>query len=208
MTWRTAHSLGVVLDEINAHAPRRSKISDGSVSSDVHKKQNPDSDHDPDAAGVVRARDFTHDPAGGLDCNDLAELLAAMLRLGRHPALGSGAYVIWNGRIISRARIGEGWRRYTGSNPHTKHLHLSVATAPSGYDSSMAWNLWPAKEPIVAKLQRPFFVRRALRSAEKAVARIDKQLATNPGAVQTQRLADARALVMAGCATLKEIKKQ
>lgn len=60
----------------------------------------------------------------------------------------------------------------------------------------------------MTKLQRPFFVRRALRSAEKAVARIDKQLATNPGAVQARRLADARALVMAGCATLKEIKKR
>jgi hypothetical protein len=33
--------------------------------------------------------------------------------------------IIWNGRIWTTARANEGWRRYTGPNPHTDHVHLS-----------------------------------------------------------------------------------
>src|SRR5690606_29393833 len=141
-TWRTARSLDVLLDEINAHAPKRSKVSDGSIGDTAHSART--SDHNPNAAGVARARDFTHDPAGGLDCNDLAERLARLLR-SNHPAMATGAYIIWNRRIISRDRLREGWRPYTGSNGHTKHLHLSVTTIAGspGYDSTVSWGLWP-----------------------------------------------------------------
>lgn len=34
-------------------------------------------------------------------------------------------YVIWNRRIWSAYRAGEGWRRYTGYSPHTDHIHIS-----------------------------------------------------------------------------------
>lgn len=147
MTWRMAASLDVLLNEVNAAAPHRSKASDGGIGDAAHASR--DSDHNPwvkDAkgVGVVRARDFTHDPTHGLDCNALADHLENLL--GKHPALGSGAYIIWNGRIISTARRAEGWRRYTGSNPHTKHLHLSVAT--SGYDAATAYG-WPPKRKVV-----------------------------------------------------------
>lgn len=135
MSWRVARSLDNLLDEVNTAAPNRSKASDGSIGDPAHAARV--SDHNPNPAGVVRARDYTHDPAGGLDCNLLAAFLADLL--GEHPALASGAYIIWNNQIISRDRIDEGWRPYSGSNPHTKHLHLSVATAASGYDSAAPW---------------------------------------------------------------------
>lgn len=147
MSWRVARSLDVLLAELNAAAPARSKVSDGSIGDAAHASRT--SDHNPwviDASGqgVVRARDFTHDPDGGLDCNVLAVQLAALL--GKHPALGSGAYIIWNGRIISTDRLSEGWRPYAGSNKHTKHLHLSVATTWNrltrrGYDSARKWGV-------------------------------------------------------------------
>lgn len=35
-------------------------------------------------------------------------------------------YVIWNRRVWSVSRIAEGWRPYTGTNPHTDHVHLTV----------------------------------------------------------------------------------
>jgi hypothetical protein len=35
-------------------------------------------------------------------------------------------YLIWNHRIWSAYRAGEGWRRYSGSNPHTDHMHISM----------------------------------------------------------------------------------
>lgn len=156
MAWRVAKSLDVLLADINKAFPERSKISDGSIGDAAHASR--DSDHNPwviDSAGVgvVRARDFTHDPDGGLDCNVLATRLARKLRTGRHPALGAGAYVIWNKRIISRDRIAEGWRPYTGSNTHERHLHLSVALGP-GYDSVRAWWVFPTRRELAVTVLR------------------------------------------------------
>jgi hypothetical protein len=130
MSWRVARSLEVLREEINAAAPGRSTASR-------------ESDHNPwviyGGQGIVRARDFTHDPAGGLDCNVLADRLASLLALGAHPACRSGAYVIWQRRIFSFDRSHEGWRPYYGSNPHDHHCHLSVALDPAGFDSTAPW---------------------------------------------------------------------
>lgn len=140
-SWRDARSLDVLLDEVNASAPLRSKVSDGSIGDAAHASR--DSDHNPwvqfGGQGIVRARDFTHDPANGLDCNDLAEVLTTLIATGVHPACRSGAYVIWRSRIYSFDRRHEGWRPYSGSNPHDKHLHISVATDPAGFDSTRTW---------------------------------------------------------------------
>jgi len=38
-------------------------------------------------------------------------------------------YVIYNRKIWSTYRIAEGWRAYTGSDPHTSHIHLSFSWA-------------------------------------------------------------------------------
>ena len=140
MAWRVARSLDTLLAELNERGPNRSKASDGSIGDAAHASRS--SDHNPwrqvAGVGVVGARDFTDDPPS-LDCDWLAEHLEAMLRAGEHPALRSGAYVIWDRRIISRDRVAEGWRPYSGSNPHTKHLHLSVTTDPGGFDSTAPW---------------------------------------------------------------------
>lgn len=144
MSWRVARTLDTLLAEVNAAAPRRSKISDGSIGDTAHSSRA--SDHNPSPAGVVRARDFTHDPAGGLDCFALADHLVPLL--GKHPGLKGGAYIIWQGRIISTDRLAEGWRRYTGSNPHNHHLHLSCGR--SGYDATKTYG-WPPKPPVLPK---------------------------------------------------------
>ena len=141
MSWRVARSLDVLLEEINAAAPRRNKAADGSIGDAAHAART--SDYNPwvtlGGQGIVRARDFTNDPANGLDCERLAQALAALIAVGGHPACRSGAYVIWNGRIYSFDRRHEGWRHYAGSNPHSHHLHLSVATDPMGFDSTAPW---------------------------------------------------------------------
>jgi peptidoglycan hydrolase-like protein with peptidoglycan-binding domain len=36
-------------------------------------------------------------------------------------------YVIWNGKIWSTYRLSEGWRKYTGSESHADHIHISMA---------------------------------------------------------------------------------
>lgn len=142
-TPRQARSLDVLLAEVNAHAPSRSKASDGGLGDQAHAAR--ESDHNPNTAGVWRARDFTDDPAGGLDGSELAHLIAG--RLGKHPALSSGAYVIHNARIISTDRLAEGWRPYAGLNAHKTHVHVSVSTHVAGYDSTRSWDLWGAPEP-------------------------------------------------------------
>lgn len=148
-TWRTAKSLDVLLAEVNAAAPNRNKSYDGSIGDTAHAARV--SDHNPNAAGVVRARDITDDPANGCDADTIAEQVA--LLLGKHPALKTGAYVIRSRRIISADRIREGWRPYDGSNPHDHHVHVSVTTmsGSSGYDSTATWGVL-AKTPAPLSL--------------------------------------------------------
>lgn len=144
---RQAYSLDVLLAEVNDHAPTRSKASDGGIGDVRHQHEK--SDHNPNAAGVWRAYDVTNDQTHGLSGTDLATRLAKLL--GKHPAMMSGAYVIWNRRIISYDRRGEGWRNYTGSDAHTGHVHLSVATSAAGYDSRKPWQLWAQPPTRVTK---------------------------------------------------------
>jgi hypothetical protein len=134
VAWRVARSLDTLLGQLNAAAPRRSKASDGSIGDAAHASR--DSDHNPwYGPGVVTARDFTHDPAGGLDCQWLANALVA--------AKDSRVkYVIYNRRICD-SRPGNNpwvWMPYSGTNPHTKHLHLSVMDNAS-CDDTRGWSL-------------------------------------------------------------------
>lgn len=142
-TWRMAKSLGAtgklgLLGEINARAPQRAKRSDGGVGDLAHAGRS--SDHNPCRChGVVCARDFTHDPAGGFDAHAFAEWLARRVREGREPRVKY---------IISRQRIASGqgqthpagvWRPYTGLNPHTKHCHVSVRHGAVRFDETRPW---------------------------------------------------------------------
>lgn len=131
MGWRLAKSLETLRKQINSFYPKRSKASDGTIGDQKHSKRV--SQHNPNAAGVVCAFDITHDPVNGVDCHKLAKALVdskdARIR-----------YLIWNGRITSDAKAGA-WKRYTGSNPHNHHLHLSVNSLPKHYDDASDWKL-------------------------------------------------------------------
>lgn len=141
VAWRLAASLDVLRDEINATWPDRSKVSDGTIGDSSHLASV--SDHNPNAAGVVRAFDITHDPSGGPDGADLAEQLRRIGKAG-HPAPW---YVVWDRRIASRT-YGWAWRTYTGADPHTNHVHVSVVQNRAGYDSPRPWGIEGADMPI------------------------------------------------------------
>lgn len=140
MAWRVAKSLDKLLEQINAIAPKRSKISDGAIGDATHATR--DSDHNPwvkdGSMGVVTARDFTHDPKAGADMHDVTEAI----RKSQDPRV---KYVIWNRLMFSSyAASGKApwtWRAYSGSNPHTKHCHVSVHPEKSKYDNTKAWNI-------------------------------------------------------------------
>ena len=135
MAWRVATCLNVLLNQINSVAPNRNKASDGSIGDARHASRA--SDHNPhvkyNGVGIVTARDFTHDPANGADMHKLADALVA----SNDPRI---KYIIWNRRIYNPS-IARRWRPYSGSNPHTRHLHLSVRPEPHLFDSSRPWNL-------------------------------------------------------------------
>ena len=82
------------------------------------------------------AFDVTHDPANGPDGEQIASMAQGDPRT---------AYVIWNRRIWSRKRESEGWREYTGPNPHTKHVHVSIV--PEKRDSAGPWPWAPELTP-------------------------------------------------------------
>lgn len=138
--WLVAGALEQLLAQLNALAPNRSKASDGAIGDAAHATR--DSDHNPwlVIAGqpYVSARDFTHDPAGGLAGGWLAECLAA----GRDPRI---KYVIWDRRIMAGAGgpAPWTWRPYSGLNAHQHHVHVSVVADARALVRT-AWRLKPS----------------------------------------------------------------
>jgi hypothetical protein len=125
-----------VLRQATALKPSRKKASDGLLPSAAHQKQSPTSDHN---TGL--AVDLTHDPKHGIDCADIFEQLKDDKRV---------EYLIFNGKIWSKARAKEGNRKYTGSNQHTKHLHISIKEELSKDTSPWFW--WMNQPKIIAQL--------------------------------------------------------
>jgi hypothetical protein len=92
--------------------PNRDRKTDGWIGDAAHQATK--SDHNPNERGSVNARDIDKDgiiPA--------VVVAAAIL-------CPSVNYVIWNRRIMDRDVQSWRPREYTGSNPHTGHLHVSI----------------------------------------------------------------------------------
>jgi len=132
MSWRVAKSLETLRHQLNDAFPHRSTAADGGVGDLRHRRSK--SDHNPNSKGVVTARDFTHDPRNGLDCH----LLAVDLVKSRDKRI---KYIIWDSKICSSKVSPWKWRKYKGRNKHTKHLHISVDSQKSLYDSTAKWDL-------------------------------------------------------------------
>jgi hypothetical protein len=124
-----ARTFATLLGQINARWPNRKKGADGMLPSDAHRLANPTSDHD-----KGNALDVTFDPANGPDLDSLAEALLLDPRT---------TYIIWNRRIANKSIEGGIWRPYLQtaiqSDPHTGHLHLSIAAATR--DDTSPWDL-------------------------------------------------------------------
>ena len=122
-----------VLRQATALRPKRKKASDGLLPSAAHVHQNPNSDHN---SGY--AVDLTHDPKNGIDCVEM------FIKLQDDKLV---KYLIFQGRIWSQAK---GVLKYTGSNPHNSHLHISIKEG-YGCDES-AWFPWLGKAKTVGKI--------------------------------------------------------
>ena len=133
-SWRLAKSLEELRRQVNAKWPKRSRTHDGSIGDAKHASRH--SDHNPHVKdgrqGVVTAIDITHDTTHGPTISRLAEAL----RASRDHRI---KYLICNGKICSYTKDPWKWRRYTGTNPHDKHLHVSVRGLKSLYDNTQSW---------------------------------------------------------------------
>jgi hypothetical protein len=132
-SWRVANSLITLLSQVNALYPGRNKASDGTIGDAAHQAQQ--SDHNPDASGIVRALDLTNDPSHGFDIDAFTDAL----QLGRDDRV---SYVIANRLIMfgNRGPVPWVWQDYDGDDPHTGHVHISV-TDSTRADSPVSWVL-------------------------------------------------------------------
>jgi hypothetical protein len=126
-----------VLRQATALSPNRVKASDGLLPSAAHIKASPNSDHN-----TGFAVDLTHDPAHGIDCAGIYEKLKEDKRV---------KYLIFKGQIWIPLR---GDKPYTGSNPHNKHLHISIKDN-CGNDTS-PWFPWLGKPKTINKVKARF----------------------------------------------------
>jgi len=62
-------------------------------------------------------------------------------------------YIIWNRQIFKLYRPSDGWTPYTGSSPHTDHVHFSLTRA--GGNGSTSWYTAPP-DPCRGQTHRPF----------------------------------------------------
>jgi hypothetical protein len=125
-----------VLRQATAISPSRKKASDGLLPSKAHINQSPNSDHN-----TGFAVDLTHDPKHGIDCFDIFEKLKEDARV---------KYLIFQGKIWSKEKAKQGNRVYTGSNPHNKHLHISINDG-MGKDTS-PWFWWLNQPKIISQV--------------------------------------------------------
>jgi len=129
MSWRLARGLDKLRSQVNARWPNRSRKADGTIGDRAHAARA--SDHNP-RGGIVHALDLTHSPGTGLDIHGLAD----RLRQSKDPRI---SYIISNRRIAS-SKQNWAWRRYTGSNPHSGHMHISIRSNPQA-DKTNDWRI-------------------------------------------------------------------
>ncbi len=118
--WQVVPSLTRLLIQVDAAYPARHGA-DGTAAGAGHLLKSPKSDHNPDINGDVRAGDI-----GEVVEND-GFTVAEAVRLSSDPRI---KYVIHERRIFSSYNHPNGapftWRSYSGSNPHSSHVHVSV----------------------------------------------------------------------------------
>ncbi len=132
MAWYLNPALTGFRAAVNDAYPNRDRTSDGTIGDTAH--QGTASDHNPDPDGSVDAWDMDVDLRSG---NDAAEIEHLKAVFQAHP---SSRYWIHNREEASRST---GWRRvrYTGSNPHTGHVHWNTREQ---FENSQA--PWPVEQ--------------------------------------------------------------
>lgn len=142
-TWFLAPSLDKLFDEVNDAYPGRSKASDGSIGDAAHSSR--ESEHNP------HTKDDTDVPVGAVTAIDITATDAKLRDHLLDKLIGASRvwYVINRGFIYSRTHNWEK-RPYSGPNPHTNHIHVSLVQTKAAVNSKASWGIAaaaPAPKP-------------------------------------------------------------
>ena len=120
---RLSKALIQLREQADDSYPDRKRDSDGTIGDARHATRK--SDHNPDVhTGFVRAIDLDADFDKS---SSTAAYVADQIRIAAKSDKRI-AYVIFNRKIASARSLWK-WRKYTGVNPHTKHIHVSFTKA-------------------------------------------------------------------------------
>jgi hypothetical protein len=133
-TPRLVASLRRLARAVDEQWPTRATTSDGWIGDAAHRQRV--SDHNPDEQGRVHALDIT---ARGI------QPMAVVNAARDHP---STHYVIFNRQIWSRLTEMSA-RPYEGKDPHTSHVHVSVAQTPRGRLDPAPWVFHRGPQDVV-----------------------------------------------------------
>ena len=127
---RLSKSVIQLRNQVDDSYPNRDRRTDGTIGDSKHEYK---SDHTPDAAGWVRALDIDADLT---DHKSESIYLANQIRAyAKSDPSKRISYVIHNKKIASRI-LNWKWRKYTGINPHTSHIHISFNKGAADNDGS------------------------------------------------------------------------
>jgi hypothetical protein len=119
---------GVTLrNQINKRWPKRDKRSDGWIGDKAHAGRQ--SDHNPDARGLVHALDIDKDldPKDPNAAQRLANQIVAYAASGI-PGANRIKYVVFNDQIASGTYPTSMWKWRGSGYGHTHHIHVSFST--------------------------------------------------------------------------------
>jgi len=148
VVYRTNVDEGVLklFDQLDAAFPNRRTDSDGTIGDADHQDRT--SDHNPqypappgNPEGQIDAGDYTNDPSSGADMGVISE----SIRKSKDQRV---KYVIFNRRIFYGPDYTSPfvWFSYTGTDPHTGHMHLSVRDATCNENYAWAISSGPVEE--------------------------------------------------------------
>lgn len=141
-TWTLCKAIVSLRATVNGIAPERRRESDGTIGDAAHQREGSASDHNPhpwQGGEWVAAVDITNSPSSLIAQNMDGLWLANSLRIQRDSRV---KYVIWDRQIFSSMGMAPWqWTRYTGPDPHTSHVHVSVLLNDETTLHAAPWDL-------------------------------------------------------------------
>ena len=126
-SWRPVAGVTTLRNQVNRRWPKRDRRSDGILGDKAHAGRQ--SDHNPDARGLVHALDIDADldPKDPGAAQRLANQLVAYAASGI-PGANRILYVVFNDRISSGTYANSMWKWRGSGYGHMHHIHVSFST--------------------------------------------------------------------------------